>query len=111
MKRTTSKNPALSWKVLHYDFNSGEIVFYDILDHGAFLDDVREARRKCRDDAEFLEKVRGLLRYYFWSKCEYEIAVSGLFPRKGEEPAKIDAFDQVEANWDAFSTYLLEGLG
>ena len=103
--------PRLSWRVLHHDFNSNKIVYYDILDNTLFLKDVEQARRKhMDDDVLFLDEVRSLLMYYYWSKCEHEILVSGLFDKYGESETKIDAFGQVEANWDAFSQYLLQNV-
>lgn len=103
--------PRLSWRVLHHDFNSNRIVYYDILDGTLFLKDVEQARRKhLDDDVLFLDEVRSLLMYYYWSKCEHEILVSGLFDKDGGSEAKIDAFGQVEANWDAFSQYLLQNV-
>lgn len=102
---------APSWKVLHYDFNSGKVEFYDILSHGALLDDVRQARKDHPDDdVLFMDDVRTFLRYYFWSRCEHEILVSGMHPKKGEEPSKVDVFDQVDANWDAFCAYLVSAF-
>ena len=99
---------APGWKVLHHDFNSGKVEFYDILSHGSFLDDVRQSRKDHPDDdVLFMDDVRSFLRYYFWSRCEHEILVSGMHLRKGEEPSKVDVFDQVDANWDAFSSYLV----
>lgn len=98
---------APSWKVLHHDFNGGKVEFYDILSHGAFLDDIKQSRKDYPDDdVLFMDDVRTFLRYYFWSRCEHEILVSGMHPKKGEEPSKVDVFDQVDANWGAFCAYL-----
>lgn len=43
--------------------------------------------------------------YYFWSKCEWEIIISGWPPRDDFNDAKIDVYDQVKLNWDKFVDY------
>lgn len=88
---------------------------------------------------EFKNNVRGELMYYFWSKCEWEIVTASwpvditldeltnlnrqlekdrmqysrdpkvlyVNPRVGE---KIDVYDQVMLNFDAFIEYILGRL-
>ncbi len=47
-------------------------------------------------------------RYYFWSKCEYEVVVQGWPNEKIEK--KIDVFDQLKANWQVFVTLVFKEL-
>ena len=44
--------------------------------------------------------------YYFWSKCEYEILITTWFERKDFKDEKIDVYDQLQLNWNAFIDYI-----
>lgn len=83
----------------------------------------------------FSEKLRHLTMYFFWAKCEYEVVITSWPPRItedefvrletafqqyendwGHSPAsmdvrftvgeKIDIYDQLMLNWDAFVAYV-----
>ena len=101
------KPKQLNWNVLHENYNGRTIVYYDIFSHYGFKRDVANAAKNCETDAEFLEEARRSLQYYFWAKCEYEVLVGGLFWKEDKRAAKIDAYSQVTANWDAFAEYLV----
>lgn len=71
----------------------------------------------------FEKEVRSYLRYYFWSKCEWEITVTtwptyfvdtpGLEePQKPklEVSQKLDVYEQVMINWQPFIEYLERNL-
>lgn len=98
----------INWYVWLFDFNNKKIVPFNIFSHTGFLKDCQAALRKFgRDRKEFEERVLQLLIYYFWSKCEYEVIVSGCPPTKdGKEAKKIDAYDQVLVNSAPFLEYL-----
>lgn len=98
------KIKSLHWKVLSHDFNKDEIIDYDIFSHAGFVEAVKSANRKFKDNESFLDEIDNALRYYFWAKAEHEILVSGLF---GKNQAKIDVYGQVKMNWEAFGKYLL----
>lgn len=99
----------LIWNVYREDFNGRKIKPYNIFDHVRFNEDVIDAYRTYSDDFEtFSKEVRHSLMYYFWSKCEWEVVLT---PWVGKaEDIKIDAFDQVTMNWDAFITYTFNTL-
>lgn len=101
----------LHWNVLAEDFNTHEIVSYDIFSHYSFVSDLKKALKKAKDEEELLEMVKSDLRYYFWAKCEHEIVVDGLFDKDGSEKRKIDVYEQVMLNWDQFARYLIEESG
>lgn len=54
---------------------------------------------------EFAEAVKRDLLYYFWSKCEYEIVITG-WPNVEDNLEKVDAYGQVMLNFDIFIDYL-----
>ena len=52
--------------------------------------------------------VRNSLRYYYWSKCEWEIVLSDWPPSETFKKEKVDVYSQVVLNWDIFSEYIWE---
>lgn len=125
----------LCWNVYVSKFNSKEIETYNIFTHGRFYTRLCELaknlRRQLKNGEETIEvemckqgggpytkkisvrdyffaEVRSELMYYFWSKCEWEIMITD-WPR-GEVEKKVDVFQQVEQNWEAFKEYLLDHL-
>lgn len=102
----------LEWNVLYENFNARKIESFNIFDHYSFNEDVKKLFRKYKDDRKtFEEEVLSSLRYYFWSKCEWEIIVSDWPPSK-QKPieVKIDVFDQVMLNKQIFLDYVWNTL-
>ena len=56
---------------------------------------------------DFMEQVKKELQYYYRSKSEWEIIVA---PWVGGDPVKhsikIDVYEQIILNWEAFTEYL-----
>lgn len=98
----------LTWNVYVYNFNHKKIEVHNIFNHSLFVDDCRKARRKYKDNKElFSEAVRTSLMYYYWSKCEWEIQLASWpYHEERDEMKKIDAFAQIEINWDRFIDYV-----
>ena len=98
----------MEWKVFYEDFNGKKIDLYNVFDHYSFMEAVKDAYKKYKNDFEaFSEEVRRSLQYYFWSKCEWEVIVSSwpAMPEGKEIEVKIDVYDQVRANWNKFIKY------
>lgn len=89
------------WNVIVEKNN--KIISWNIFDHWGFYSEFR----KWLDESESIDvfgyEMERETRYYFWSRCEYEIVVNDLFDRAEK---KIDVYDQVCANWDRFISYL-----
>ena len=105
-----NENKKLVWNVFREDFSSGDIIQWNIFRHGRFYEDLQKTFKRLRKEPEreeVAEIVRRDLMYYFWSKCEYEIIISGFPGREGKEE-KIDVYTQVMMNWDIFFQYLWE---
>lgn len=97
----------MHWRVIREDFNGRRITDYDIFEHDGFAEDVKKAYKKYRNDHDsFCESVRKSLAYYFWSKCEWEVIVSAWPPSDRVPELKVDAYEQVMLNWDAFIEYV-----
>ena len=99
----------MTWNVYVGSFNSRDIRVYNVFDHSRFMDDIRKIYKKHKDDFNaFSEEVRRSLMYYFWSKCEWEIVLTGWPPKDDFKDKKIDVYDQIMLNWDAFIKYVWE---
>lgn len=96
----------LVWNVIVEDSNSREITIYNVFDHGGFITDIQHHFRKCKTKAEFAEKLRRSVKYYFRSKSQWEVIIRPLF--EGQKPfeKKIDVSWQILNNWDVFLDYV-----
>lgn len=125
----------MQWNVFRYDINSRKIELYNIFKHSGFAKDIQELLSKQISKEEFAEELHRSAMYYFWSRCEYEIAITSWPPyidrhgldvlnfenenyhqAYGHYPnclhvdlnveKKIDIFEQIRLNWDAFVDYV-----
>ncbi len=95
----------LVWNACLY--SNGSFKIFNIFDHPGFAESVKKDYKKYKTDREEFEKrLKSELRYYFWSKCEYEIILSPWPPHGDDKDKKIDVFDQIEMNWDRFREYV-----
>lgn len=102
----------LEWNVCYHDVNSDKIKSYNILHQGfiAYLYKLKTKYLK-KDNFQFdifMEEVRKELMSHYWSRAEYEIIIKAWCGGKAEE--KIDIYQQVLLNWDAFSDYLFNHI-
>ena len=98
----------LKWYVYLESFNSRRIVTYNVFKHFNFYQDVKEAIRQTENKQNFSEKIKRIAKYYFWSKCEYEILITSWIATNNFKDKKIDVYDQLELNWDRFIDYIWE---
>lgn len=82
-----------------------------LLNHIIFLDtvnsvktDVKELLRQNLSKQDFADKLNVLVRYYFWSKAEWEVIISSFIGN--EEDKKVDIYNQIYLNWDKFVNYV-----
>lgn len=92
------------YKVISWDFNSDNIEYYDIM---PFLIDSykRIKKNKPKTFDEIKEFIINESRYRFWSRCEYEVIITG-WPKQKRE-VKIDIFDQIMKNIDVITTHFM----
>lgn len=101
----------LEWYVYYHNWNDNEIKPFNVFRHGSFLADCKKnARKNIHDYDAFCEKLKTDAMSYFWSRCEWEILLMPWIKRKGNDDysEKIDVFDQLQLNWDAFCKYAWE---
>ena len=135
------QNKELVWNVYIEDFNSRTIKTTNILAPTTRLyEDLYQLKKEYlkKDNfrfEEFMEEVRHWLMYFYWSRSEYEVIITSLFPTVNSEELdrlnreredrikkhgnfyresvnltcekKIDIYEQVILNWEGFKTYLL----
>lgn len=92
------------YKVISWDFNSDNIEYYDIM---PFLIDSykRIKKNKPKTFDEIKEFIINESRYRFWSRCEYEVIITG-WPKQKRE-VKMDIFDQIMKNIDVITTHFM----
>ncbi len=120
-------NKELTWNTYIEDWNANTIKVFNIFTSFNFINGVIEANNKYKNDFEFLKEVRSSLMYAFWSKAEYEVIITSWPPHIEKEEferltkedikyrtgvnlsmgEKIDVYNQVMINWEAFKLYLL----
>lgn len=71
--------------------------------------DEKNRKKKHTPDELIERELRRKCLYYFWSKCEYEVVVTGWPDTKPER--KIDIYDQLDANWETFKNMAFEVIG
>jgi len=94
------------WNVIYHDSNAQIITTFNVFDHCGFYEEVKKFLRQCKDRASFAEEVKRSLKYYFWSKCEWEIIIGPWSGGRNTEKIKVDVCWQVLNNWDHFVDYL-----
>ncbi len=98
----------LEWNVFVGNFNDKRIEEHNVFEHTGLMADLRKAARKYRDRERdlFEEQMEKDLKYYYWSKCEWETIISHWPPRADARDEKVDVYDQVMVNWDRFRDYV-----
>ena len=99
----------ITWNVYYGDWNERLIKFDNIFDHYGFYKDCRKnVKENYEDRAKFEEVLRQDLFYYYCSKCEWEIVLSGWPSGDRIEGKKIDVYSQIMINWNIFADYVWE---
>lgn len=93
------------WNVYIYNINLQKIEVYNIFNHGSFKKDVDLALRVAENKEEFAQALQKELRYYFWSKCEWEIEIVDWLGHQ-KSGLKTDVYKQVMLNFDVFVDYV-----
>lgn len=97
----------LEWYAVIESPNAKSFKKINIFHYSNFIYDLEKVLSKHPTKEALSSELRYLLKYYFASKCEYEIIISSWPPDKIyplEE--KVDVFDQINLNWDNFVDYI-----
>ena len=124
----------LVWNAYKLRWND-ELKVFNVFDHRSFYEGVLKLLKAPLTKEEFSEKLRREVQYYYWAKTEWELIIAECTPkidqkefnrilseyyldRQRELPTpysttinishddKIDVYDQLYLNWDAFVDYV-----
>ena len=94
----------MEWKVVYFNINEQKIRSFNLFQHWRFIEDISKNLNKF---------LKGDLRYYFWSKAEWELVIEItednrviLIPWcgcKDKEAAKVDVTNDTSFDWRAFA--------
>ena len=101
---------SLVWNVFRYDINKREIVAYNIFNHAGFVEDIEKMRKNKITSVDFKDRLKQVLMYYFWAKCEYEVVISSFPPNENAKDEKVDIYSQVMLNFDIFCDYVYSNI-
>lgn len=98
----------IEFKVIVWDFNAKKVEYYDIMPYlrRSWEEEHNNFSLTFDGIKEFILRVS---RYQFWSRCQYEVVVTG-FPEDGKNSQKIDVYDQIESNLDIITNLFLDYL-
>lgn len=105
----------MRWNIYYYNVNANRIEIFNIFDHWSFREYTKKAAEQLKTKEEFVEQLIRELRFYFWSKCEWELIVEitednriFLIPWCGcrnPEDVKIDVTDNLDLDWKSFAEF------
>jgi len=130
-----NKEITLEWYVYEYAHHHNEMREFNVFHHGSYMADIEKLLKADVTKEEFAEKLRRETMYYYWSKAEWECVVTDTVPHIGRkeldriihecyldrtigsapkryshanlsDAEKIDVYDQLSLNWDAFVDYV-----
>ena len=129
----------LEWYVYRADFNTKQIVKYNVFNNISFTKILLRAKKDLKKQPDnkkeewFSKEVKSAVMYAFWSKYEYEIDITNHYPNISKEEylriksipeekikyiidvnltvqERIDVSDQLMLNWETFVKYIYENL-
>ena len=104
-----SKNKIeFSWNVWTWDSNHNGVVVTDVGPYfvNAYFALPKAKRPSTKETiSSFLDSEAS---YMYWSRCEYEMTISGLF--KNDKMIKKDVYNQLELNWDHFVNAFINAI-
>ena len=103
----------MKYDVYYYNINKNKIETFNIFEHRSFLEYVKKAIKKYKNKEDLVEQIKRELRYYFWSKSEWELIIEitednhiFLIPWCGcrePEEVKIDVTNYADFDWMDFA--------
>ena len=103
-----AKTPDPEWYVYVEDYNGKQIKKFNVFHSLNFWNGCKQTFKRYKDIKKIEEEIKSWAMYSFWSKCEYEIVITGLINRKDFKESKTDVYDQLLMNWDSFFEYLMK---
>lgn len=107
-----------TFKVVNWDFNHDTVEYYDVfpyfvncwkeeIERGFFIfSNQKDKGKKPETFDDFKYFIWSSAKHRFWSRCEYEVIVTGWPVQKNK--VKIDVFDQIDANLDVITNLFID---
>lgn len=103
------------FRLEYYTLNerNGKIVPYNIFNNVLVYEETIKLLKKYKRTStmtfdDFKERLRKIIMWQEWSRCEYEIIVTGFPPKAdGSDEEKIDCYYQSNMNLDCLATWVL----
>ena len=96
-----------SYNVWIWGFNHDSLEPYDVVPR--FVESIKQyiKPKNLPKTKEALDEIlESDARYYFWSKCEYEMIIHG-WPKQNNNQ-KVDVYKQLMLNWSIFLDFFWE---
>ena len=104
------KKAKLEYMAIVHDWNSHSLKYINVLGDRLKGDIIKSIKSGDVYDGKTLKnRVIRLLKYYYWSKREYEIAVGDLCCKE-DEMFKIDVWYQLEPNIDHIIDHIIKEM-
>lgn len=99
----------IHWNVYYENVNRRRIEVIDLFDTWYMSKECPKILKACGEDkSKFEDMLEDILKYQYWARCEYEVILTG-WPKPSKDTfkeLKIDIYNQVTLNWDAFVDYV-----
>lgn len=95
----------MEWYVFRYDFNANQIIKWNVFDNIYLYEFMTEGKHKFSGD--FAEDLKTVCMHEFWSRYQYEMIIAD-YTDKHRTELKVDVWDQLQLNWEAFVKYCQE---
>lgn len=96
-KKTKQK---FEWNVWMWNFNQDRLEKYDVVPQLMRSFKSLKKNERPKDIKQFSEFLKSEARYCFMAKCEYEMILHSWPVLKNDQ--RVDVYDQLMLNWDAF---------
>lgn len=102
------------WYVLNEDVNRKEIIPFNIFQNYSVNEETNKLCKEYKEQdmsfEDFTEKLRRIIQWQEWGRCEYEIVVAPLIVKdENNRPwKKIDCYAQALPNIKLIAKYVLE---
>lgn len=102
----------IEFKVINWDTNSDRLVHYDVMPYiYSEFEKYRKRNKLAIKNVTFEELkkfINDTAKYRYWSRCEYEVIVTGWPVSKNTY--KLDVYEQIKMNLDNITQLMLEDL-
>ena len=105
------KNIKMEFNCFYQDFNSNELVWFNVLNN-SLVNEINKWHKSKYYDISTREKLKEQLKHYFmycyWCKSEFEVIISNWTGIEMEQ--KVDVWWQIEHNLDLITDIVINAM-